>query len=91
MKLNFLDDTNENIKKTNEGIDVIEKFNLLLLRSSLITIYKSSIITHLDNGNKIYDQPNNSGFSDKSFSIAFHSIQRNATGIEFLYNITTQC
>ena len=39
--------------------------NLLLPRSSLLTIYKWFVRPHLDYGDVIYDEPNNSGLSDK--------------------------
>ena len=39
--------------------------NLPLPRSSLLTIYKSFVRPHLDYGDVIYDQPNNSSLSDK--------------------------
>ena len=42
-------------------------------RSSLITIYKSIARPHLDNGDIIYDQPNNASLSNK-----FESVQYNA-------------
>ena len=39
--------------------------NLLLPRSSLLTIYRSFVGPHLDYGDVIYDQPNHSHLSDK--------------------------
>ena len=39
--------------------------NLSLPRFSLLTIYKSFVRPHLDYGDVIYDQPNNSSLSDK--------------------------
>ena len=39
--------------------------NLLLPRSSLLTIYRSFVGPHLDYGDVIYDQPNNFRLSDK--------------------------
>ena len=39
--------------------------NLSLPRSSILTIYKSFVRPHLDYGDVIYDQPNNSSLSDK--------------------------
>ena len=39
--------------------------NLLLLWSSLLTIYKSFVRSHLERDNVIDDQPNNFRFSDK--------------------------
>ena len=47
--------------------------NLLLPRFSLLTIYKSFVRSHLDYGNVIYDQPNNSRLSDKIESVQYNA------------------
>ena len=47
-KLNFLTRINKKIKKANNGISVIKKFNMSLPRSLLITIYKSIARPRLD-------------------------------------------
>ena len=65
-KLNFSGHINEKIKKATKSINVIRKMNLSLPRSSLLTIYKSFVRPHLDNGDVIYDQHNNSSLSDKN-------------------------
>ena len=70
-KLNFLDHINEKIKKATKGVNVIRKMNLLLPRSSLLTIYKSFVRPHLDYGDIIYDQPNNSHLSDKIETVQY--------------------
>ena len=72
-KLSFLDHINEKIKKATKGVNVIRKMNLLLPRSSLLTIYKSFVRPHLDYGDVIYDQPNNSRLSDKIESIQYNA------------------
>ena len=64
-KLSFFDHINEKIKKATKGVNVIRKMNLLLPRSSLLTIYKSFVRPHLDYGDVIHDQANNSCLSDK--------------------------
>ena len=46
---------------------------LLLPRSSLLTIYKSFVRPHLDYGNVIYDQSNNSSLSDKIESVQYNA------------------
>ena len=46
------------------------KLNLLLPRSSLLTVYKCFIRPHLDYGDVIYDQPN--------LSIQYNTVQYNA-------------
>ena len=72
-KLNFFDRINEKIKKAAKGVSVIRKMNLLLPRSSLLTIYKSFVRPHLDYGDIIYDQPNNSRFSHKIETVQYNS------------------
>ena len=52
-KLSFFDYINEKIKKT-KGINVMRKMNLLLPRSSLLTIYKSFLRSHVDYHDVIY-------------------------------------
>ena len=47
--------------------------NFLLPRSSLLTIYKSFVRPHLDYGDVIYDQPNNSCLSDKIESVQYNA------------------
>ena len=73
FKLNFFDHINEKIKKTNKGVSVIRKMNLLLPRSSLLTIYKSFVRPHLDYGDVVYDQPNNSRLSDKIETVQYNA------------------
>ena len=47
--------------------------NLLLPRSSQLKIYKSFVRPHLDYGDVIYDQPNNSRLSDKIESVQYNA------------------
>ena len=72
-KLSFFDHNNKKIKKASKGVNVIRKMNLLLPRSSLLTIYKSFFRPHLDYGDVIYDQPNNSHLSDKIESVEYNA------------------
>ena len=72
-KLSFFDHINEKIKKATKGVFVIRKMNLLLPRSSLLTMYKSFVRPHLDYGDVIYDQPNNSRLSDKIESVQYNA------------------
>ena len=60
--MNFSHHVKEKIAKANKGIGLIRKLAHVLPRQSLLTIYKSFIRTHLDYGDKIYDQPNNESF-----------------------------
>ena len=55
----------------NKGISAIRKMNLSLPHSSLLTIYKSYVTSHLDYGYVMYDQPSNSSLSDKIESVHF--------------------
>ena len=48
--------------------------NLSLPRSSLLTIYKSFIRPHINYGDVIYDQPNNSSLSDKIESVQYNAV-----------------
>ena len=47
--------------------------NLLLPRSSLLTIYESFVRPHLDQGDLAYDQPNNSRLSDKIETVQYNA------------------
>ena len=50
----------------------MRKLNLLLPRSSLLTVYKCFIRPHLDYGDVIYDQPNLSSLTNKIESIQYN-------------------
>ena len=50
----------------------MRKLNLLLPRSSLLTVYKCFIRPHLDYGDVIYDQPNISSLANKIKSVQYH-------------------
>ena len=62
MKLNFKLHIKEKISKAMKGVSLIKKLSNILPRNSLIAIYKSFVRPHLDNGDLIYDQPNNESF-----------------------------
>ena len=70
--LNFFGHINEKIKKATKGVNLIRKMNLLLPRSSLLTIYKSFVRPHLDYDGRIYDQPNNSRLSGKIETVQYN-------------------
>ena len=76
-KLNFSGHINEKIKKATKAINVIRKMNLSLPRSSLLTIYKSFVRLHLEYGDVIYDQPNNSDLSHKIESVQYNAVRNN--------------
>ena len=72
-KLSFLEYTDVKIKKATVG----RKLNLLLLHSSLLTVYKCFTRPHLNYGDVIYDQQNlsfpairSNQFNTKSFTCA---------------------
>ena len=50
----------------------MRKLNLLLPRSSLLTVYKCFIRPHLDYGDVIYDQPNLSSLTNKIESVQYN-------------------
>ena len=51
----------------------MRKLNLLLPRSSLLTVYKCFIRPHLDYGDVIYDQPNLSSLTNKIESVQYNA------------------
>ena len=73
-KLNFSGHINKKIKKATKGINAIRKINFSLLRSSLLTIYKSFVRPHLGYGDVIYDQSNDSSLSGKTESLQYNAV-----------------
>ena len=72
-KLNFSNNTKENISKANKGIGTLRKLYKVLPRNDLITIYKSFIRPHLDYGAIIFDQPENESFCKKIESVQYNA------------------
>ena len=72
-KLLFLEHIDEKIKKATVGVNLMRKLNLLLPRSSLLTVYKCFIKPHLDYGNVIYNQPNLSSLANKIESVQYNA------------------
>ena len=72
-KLSLLDHINETIKKATKGVNAIRKMNLLLPCTSLLAIYKSFVRPHLEYGDVIYNEPNNSVLSDKIESVEYNA------------------
>ena len=72
-KLNFSEHINEKLKKVIKNINLLRKLNLTLPRSSLLIIYKSFIRPHLDYGDIVYDQTNNSSLSEKIESLQYNA------------------
>ena len=72
-KLKFSEHINAKLKKVTESINLLRKLNLTLPRFSLLIIYKSFIRPHLDYGDIVYDQPNNSSLSEKIESLQYNA------------------
>ena len=72
-KLIFSEHINEKLKKVTKSINLLRKLNLTLPRSSLLIIYKSFIRSHLDYGDIVDDQPNNSSLSEKIESLQYNA------------------
>ena len=51
----------------------MRKLNLLLPRSSLLSVYKCFIRLHLDYGDVIYDEPNLSSLTNKIESVQYNA------------------
>ena len=57
----------------NETVAFLRKFQNILPRSKLLTIYKCFVRTHLDYGDIIYDQAFNSSFHQKIESLQYNA------------------
>ena len=74
FRLDFQEHWKSLVKKVHETVALLRKFQNILLRSALLTIYKCFVRTHLDYGNIIYDEAFNNSFHQK-----IESLQYNAT------------
>ena len=72
-KLSFEEPLKSVLKKISGTVSLLQKFQGILSRTSVIAIYKSFTRTHLDYGDIIYDQTFN-----ESFQKRIESIQHNA-------------
>ena len=72
-KLNFSEHIKSLIKKINKTVGLLRKFQQILGRSSLVTIYKMFIRSRLDYADMIYDQAYYSAFYDKLESIQYNA------------------
>ena len=59
--------------KINKTIGLTLKFENLLPRTALITLYKAFVCPHLDYGNIIYDQAQNASFHQKLESLQYNA------------------
>ena len=72
-KLDFQEHLKSIFNKVNKTIGLLRKLHHILLRSPLLTIYKSFIRPHLDYGEIIYDQAYNISFHQKLDSIQYNA------------------
>ena len=56
FRLDFQEHWKSLLKKVNKTVVLLCKFQNILLRSALLTIYKCFVRTHLDYGDLIYDE-----------------------------------
>ena len=83
IKLNFSEHIKSITRKISKTMGLLRKFQQILPRSSLLTIYKTFIRSRLDYADIIYDQAYNSAFHDKLESIEYNAclaITRAITG-----------
>ena len=71
MRNIFIHHIKEKISKANWGIGVIKELSTLP-RKALLTLHKSFVRPHLDNGDIIYDQPNNERFCNKRETVQYN-------------------
>ena len=74
LRLDFQEHWKSLLKEVNKTVALLRKFQNILPRSALLTIYKCFVSTHLDYGDIIYDQAFNSSFHQK-----IESLQGNAS------------
>ena len=73
IKLNFSEHIKSITKKISKTMGLLRKFQQILPRSTLLTIYKTFVRYRLDYANIIYDQAYNSAFHDKLESIQYNA------------------
>ena len=73
IKLNFSEHIKSITRKINKTLGLLRKFEQILPRSSLLTIYKTFIRRQLHYVDIIYDQAYNSVFHDKLESIQYNA------------------
>ena len=72
-KLDFQEHFKSIFSKFNKTIGLLRKLHHILLRSPLLTIYKSCIRPHLDYGGIIHDQAYNASFHQKVDSMQYNA------------------
>ena len=73
IKLNLLEHLKSITTKISKTLDLLCKFQQILSKSSLLTIYKTFIRSQVDYADIIYDQAYNSAFHDKLESIQYNA------------------
>ena len=71
FRLDFQEHWKSLLKKVNKTVALLCKFQNILLRSALLTIYKCFVRTHLDYDDIIYDQAFNNSFHPKIESLQY--------------------
>ena len=73
VKLNFVEHIKNITQKISKTMCLLRRFQPILPRSSLLTIYKTFIRSQLDFADAIYDQACNSSFHEKLESIQYNA------------------
>ena len=73
VKLNFVEHIKNITQKTSKTMGLLRRFQPILPRSSLLTIYKTFIRSQLDFANVVYDQACNSHFHENPESIQYNT------------------
>ena len=73
VKLNFVEHIKNITQKISKTMCLLRRFQPILPRSSLLTIYKTFIRSQLDFADVIYDQACNSSFHEKLESIQYNA------------------
>ena len=73
FRLDFQEHWKSLVKKVNKTVSLLRKFQNVLPRSALLTIYKCFVRTHLDYGDIIYDEAFNNSFHQKIESLQYNA------------------
>ena len=72
FRLDFQEHWKSLLKKVNKTVTLLRKFQNILPRSALLTMYKCFVRTHLDYGDIIYDQAFTNSFHQKIESLQYN-------------------
>ena len=73
FRLDFQEHWKSLLKKVNKTVALLRKFQNILPRSALLTIYKCFVRTHVDYVDIIYDQAFNNSFHKKIESLQYNA------------------